>query len=251
MRNFEFKEIGVIQSCYPDKFGTPRQPGLVAASRGILKIHKEWQPESSLAGLEQFSHLWILFVFHLNSNKSFHAKVHPPRLGGASMGVFATRSPHRANPLGQSLVKIEKVEKDLIHISGLDLVDGTPVIDIKPYLPEVECQTSARNGWLPQVVTRSIEVCWLPKAEEALENWFRHRRKDSASGPAQDLKNSEVRDLIDSTLRQDPRPVVYRGFEGSEESPYRQQHAVRILDLDIHFQFVQENQIEIFDVKVC
>ncbi len=241
MKSFEFREVGKIHSCYPDKFGTPRQPGLVPSSRAVLKIHKEWQPESSLQGLEKFSHLWILFIFHLNTNKGFHAKVHPPRLGGASMGVFATRSPHRVNPLGQSLVKIEKIDGDEITISGVDLVDGTPVIDIKPYLPEVESIVSAQNGWLQNVPQNQIQILWSEEALKNLRSWASLNKKYS---------EMELKNIVEETISQDPRPIVYRGFEG-QESPYRQNHAVRIYDGDIHFKFIEDTVAEILIIKLA
>ena len=130
--------IGYIESCFKDKFGTPRQPGLVKKAWAKLKIRADLQPEESLQGLEGFSHVWLIWVFHQNKVSRYHAKVHPPRLGGKSMGLFATRTPHRPNPIGLSLVEIVRVEKDGIVVSGADLVDGTPILDIKPYLQEVE-----------------------------------------------------------------------------------------------------------------
>ncbi|RYZ79837.1 MAG: tRNA (N6-threonylcarbamoyladenosine(37)-N6)-methyltransferase TrmO, partial [Proteobacteria bacterium] len=125
--------IGTLESCYRDKFGTPRQPGLSPEAWSKLKIRADLQPAQALEGLEKFSHVWLIFEFHQNKTARYHAKVHPPRLGGESMGVFATRSPHRPNPLGLSLVKLVKIEGDCLFFAGADLVDGTPIFDIKPY----------------------------------------------------------------------------------------------------------------------
>jgi tRNA-Thr(GGU) m(6)t(6)A37 methyltransferase TsaA len=236
MRDFQFREIAIIQSCYPDKFGTPRQSAVVPLATGKISFHKDWQPESSLQGLENYSHLWILFVFHLNTNRGFHAKVHPPRLGGQSLGVFATRSPHRPNPIGQSVVKIEKIEESEIWVSGIDLVDGTPIIDIKPYLPETESIPDAKSHLFAQLSKPLIQVIWKQEALSILEKWQNHHQVP-------------LRELIESTVAQDPRPVLYRGSEG-QESTYRQTHAVRIFDGDIHFRFINQNEIEIFNVYV-
>jgi tRNA-Thr(GGU) m(6)t(6)A37 methyltransferase TsaA len=228
--------IGTIESCYQDKFGTPRQPGLVPSSWARLRIAKEWQPESSLEGLEGFSHLWIVFLFHQNTNLRYHAKVHPPRMGGKQIGVFATRSPHRPNPIGLSLVKIEKIEKDSIYLSGIDLVDGTPVIDIKPYIPEVESIPEARAGWSQEAPKTQIEIQWTVEQTKLISEWSAR------------INQPRLKNLIEETLALDPRPLVYRGYEGTE-SPYRQVHAVRIFDGDLHFVFSSPQVIEIRDIR--
>lgn len=228
--------IGTIESCYKDKFGTPRQPGLAPSSWAKLQIKREWQPEQALQGLEGFSHLWIIFQFHQNTNLRYHAKVHPPRLGGEPIGVFATRSPHRPNNIGLSLVKIEKIEKDCIYLSGVDLVDGTPVLDIKPYIPEVESVPDAKAGWAGEAAKPTIQVVLTEEQKKTIEEW------------SQRIHQPQLQQLIEETLKLDPRPLVYRGYEGSD-SPYRQNHAVRIFDGDIHFAFKSSQVIEISDIR--
>ncbi len=227
--------IGYLESCFKDKFGTPRQPGLVKMAEARLKIRADLQPEESLQGLEGFSHVWLIWVFHQNKVARFHSKVHPPRLGGASMGLFATRTPHRPNPIGLSLVELVRVEKDGIVVAGADLVDGTPILDIKPYLPEVEAIPNARTGWPAEVARTEIEVRFDTKTEQLLQEW-QHRNPDKA-----------LRDVIVETLKQDPRPVVYRGYEETE-SPYRNKHAIRLFDGDIHFKFESPNRVLVFDI---
>ncbi|PIS11675.1 MAG: tRNA (N6-threonylcarbamoyladenosine(37)-N6)-methyltransferase TrmO [Bdellovibrio sp. CG10_big_fil_rev_8_21_14_0_10_47_8] len=231
------QKIGVIASCYKDKFGTPRQPGLAPSSWARLQIDREWQPELALAGLEGFSHLWLIFQFHQNTDLRYHAKVHPPRLGGQSMGVFATRSPHRPNPIGLSLVKIEAIEKDSILLSGVDVIDGTPVLDIKPYLPEVEAIPQARSGWSKGLSPSTLRVKWTDEHLKKVQEW------------SQSLGHQGLKSLIEETLCLDPRPVVYRGYEG-EESPYRQSHAVRLFNGDIHFSFCEDQSIEIHRILI-
>ncbi|XP_075681736.1 tRNA (adenine(37)-N6)-methyltransferase [Rhinoderma darwinii] len=132
--------IGYIESCFIGKNGTPRQPSICSLSRGCLRISKKIfnNPEHSLMGLQQFSHVWILFIFHKNGHLSCRAKVQPPRLNGAKTGVFSTRSPHRPNAIGLTLAKLDKVEGDTLHLSGIDLIQGTPVIDIKPYIADYD-----------------------------------------------------------------------------------------------------------------
>lgn len=235
--------IGVIESCYPDKFGTPRQPGLVSEARGRIRFRADVQPEQALEGLDRYSHVWVLFYFHLNTNQRYHAKVHPPRLGGETMGVFATRSPHRPNPIGLSLIEIEKIEGEFLYLKGLDLVDGTPVLDIKPYLPQVEALASAQAGWTHDVPEKSISVRWTLAAEADFLDWT----QTSTNEWMQRQQAQAVRSLIESTLKLDPRPVVYRGYE-NQESPYRNEHAVRIYDGDVHFHFTSANEIEVLKI---
>jgi len=128
------KPIGYLESVYREKFGTPRQSGFVKNARARLTLVNEIS-EQCLDGLEDYGYIWIVFIFHIgmhdyNNKKS---KIAPPKLEGKKMGVFATRSPHRYNPIGLSLAKLDKIEGKTIHLSGSDLIHGTPVIDIKPY----------------------------------------------------------------------------------------------------------------------
>ena len=135
--------IGVVQSIYRLCVGTPRQGLLAPHSRGRIRLHAHVSLDA-LDGLQEYSHVWILFLFHLNTKSDSKknktpSKIAPPALGGRKVGVFASRSPHRFNPIGISLVKLDRVTTDgILHISGLDLVDGTPVLDIKPYVPHYD-----------------------------------------------------------------------------------------------------------------
>ncbi|KAM6182078.1 tRNA (adenine(37)-N6)-methyltransferase isoform 2-T2 [Erethizon dorsatum] len=138
--NLLTEPIGYLESCFSAKNGTPRQPSICSHSRACLRIRKSIfnNPEHSLMGLEQFSHVWILFVFHKNGHLSYKAKVQPPRLNGAKIGVFSSRSPHRPNAIGLTLAKLEKVEGGAIYLSGIDMIHGTPVLDIKPYIADYD-----------------------------------------------------------------------------------------------------------------
>ncbi|GFU04886.1 hypothetical protein NPIL_8641 [Nephila pilipes] len=139
--------IGFISSCFKSKNGIPRQPSLCPKAKGTLTIQKSifTNPEHSLIGLEEFSHVWIIFIFHKNGHDSVKAKVHPPRLNGSSVGVFSTRSPHRPCSIGLSLTKLDKIEGNTLILSGLDLLDGTPVLDIKPYIPLYDVPTISED----------------------------------------------------------------------------------------------------------
>lgn len=231
--------IGILHSCYPDKFGTPRQSGLVPQADGFLEIFPEYQPEEALQGIEGFSHLWVLFWFHKLESQRFHSKVHPPRLGGESMGLFATRTPHRPNPIGLSLLRVGRVQKNGLEVFGHDFIDQTPILDIKPYLPQVESIPEARGGWTTSLEQKqeAISVVWNQEQVAQLREM-----KDSRD-------EHELKSLIDQTLRLDPRPIVYRGYEGAPHPTYRSKHAVRIHHLDIHFEFVTPKEIQIIEVK--
>ncbi|XP_072373549.1 tRNA (adenine(37)-N6)-methyltransferase isoform X2 [Scyliorhinus torazame] len=138
--NIRTVPIGYIESCFTAKNGTPRQPTICSLSRARLKISKIVfnNAEHSLMGLDQFSHVWIIFVFHKNGHQSYKAKVKPPRLNGLKTGVFSTRSPHRPNAIGLTLVKLDRIEGDTLYFSGIDMIQGTPVLDIKPYIPDYD-----------------------------------------------------------------------------------------------------------------
>ncbi len=217
----------------------PRQSGLVKQTVSELAIAPEWQPEFALQGLEEYSHVWVTWVFHLNSNTKYHPKVHPPRLKGETIGVFATRSPHRPNPLGLSLATVEKIEGGKIYLGGLDLVDGTPILDIKPYLPQFESLPEARGGWATkdEHQVSAIEVSFTDETRAVLKSWSVR------------LDKPELESVIVGVIKQDPRPVIYRGFEGQSDAPYRNEHAFRLYDGDVHFRFTASTQAEVFTIK--
>nr|XP_057934460.1 tRNA (adenine(37)-N6)-methyltransferase [Doryrhamphus excisus] len=132
--------IGYISSCFSVKNGTPRQPTVCGPSRAELRLKQSVfnNPEHALLGLEQYSHVWVIFIFHKNGHMHYKAKVKPPRLNGQRVGVYSTRSPHRPNALGLTLAKLDKIDGDTLHISNIDMIEGTPVLDIKPYIPDYD-----------------------------------------------------------------------------------------------------------------
>ena len=227
---FNFRPIGMIESPYKEKFGTPRQPGLVQESRGSILLRDDLNPDS-LEGLADYSHVWVVFVFHENQSvregrETVKTKVHPPRLEGKSVGVFATRSPHRPNPIGLSLLEIEKIEGRRVFVRGLDLIDKTPVLDLKPYLPNVESVAGAFEGWSGEIVSRSVLVEWSPLAKENLR---------ALSGTAN--SETELQAAIEKSLELDPRPVSYRGtFENPD--PYTSLYGFRFDEWNVVFQML-------------
>lgn len=153
------RPIGVISTWFPEKKGVPRQPGICVNSQGKLALFNSvfTNPEHALEGLEGFSHMWILYHFHKNDSSHVRAKVSPPRLNGARTGVFGTRSPHRPSPIGLSLVAINKVEGSSVYFCGVDMVDGTPVLDIKPYIPQYDNPLHFRSSNLRLLDGREAE----------------------------------------------------------------------------------------------
>lgn len=187
------RPIGVLRSPFKEKFGTPRQGHLVPGATAALKIAAEYLPEHSLEGLAGFSHVWLIAHFHLNTNKKFLPKVHPPRLKGASIGLFASRSPHHPNSLGLSLARLVKVEGDTLHLAGVDLVDGTPILDVKPYIPESDALPHAVPGWTAGAEFPTLTVAF---SAQGLKDVAEAERRLGLSG---------LRGLLGDILRHDLR----------------------------------------------
>ncbi len=175
---YTMQPVGYIVSDFPDKFGVPRQPGLAPASHATLNLVPPYDDPLTTRGLDAFSHLWLTFVFH-HSPERWTPLVRPPRLGGnAKVGVFASRSTHRPNRLGLSLVQLKEIDTRRgvrLVLAGCDLVSGTPVLDIKPYLPWAEAHPEARAGFAPEAPAR-LAVSFMGEAEAALA-----KRNDGAS----------------------------------------------------------------------
>ena len=160
--------IAHIRTDLPEKFGVPRQSGLVPQLRGTVVFEPAYRNPDALRGLEGFSHLWLIFRFHRAMREGWSPTVRPPRLGGnRRMGVFATRSPFRPNAIGLSCVKLEAVRPDeklgtVLEVSGADLVDGTPILDIKPYLPYADCRPEATGGFTDPLGGQTLQVSCDP-----------------------------------------------------------------------------------------
>ncbi len=188
----EFPVIAHARNDYTDKFAVPRQPGLVPEVLTRVVFEPEYRSREALRGLEDFSHLWLLWQFHRAVREGWSPTVRPPRLGGNTrMGVFATRSPFRPSPIGLSAVKLLEVADDLsLLVSGADLADGTPILDIKPYLPYADCIPEAAGGFVRQLEDRRLTV----SCPEAL---LRRLPEESRAG-------------LLAVLSRDPRPAYQR-----------------------------------------
>jgi len=194
--------IGIIHSCYPEKFGIPRQPGLVKSSSGRLELLPPWNREEMIKGLDAFSHIWIQFQFHEAVAEGWRPTLRPPWLGGQKrVGVFASRSPHRPNHLGFSVVRLTGIRKEkkglFLEIAEIDLLDKTPVIDIKPYIPYSDSVPGASGGFIPPPESVEREVLFTEAAAQTCSEYEQRTGR-------------RLRSLIAETLAQDPRPASQR-----------------------------------------
>jgi tRNA-Thr(GGU) m(6)t(6)A37 methyltransferase TsaA len=210
---FSMDAIATIRSCYKQRFGIPKQPGLVESAVAAIEFDPTRDNELALRDLDSFSHLWVVFVFHRQNYKRFKPLVQPPLLGGkTSKGVYATRSPNRPNPIGLSVVALREVSFDKdrlrVFVTGGDFLDGTPVLDIKPYVPFVDAISDARSDWATPS-QNCLEVAWNSEALQRL-NELEPNTDPVASG------SLGLKKLIEQTLAQDPRPAHERGKDGKQ-----------------------------------
>ena len=195
----ELKEIAVIHTDFPEKFGIPRQSGLVGGLQGTIVFSPEYRNADAIRGLNDFSHLWLVWGFSKAKKDHWSATVRPPRLGGkVRMGIFATRSPFRPNPIGLSSVKLESVTMDeklgpIITVSGIDMLDGTPIYDIKPYIPLTDCHPEASEGYTRETKIHELKV----EFPEELLNQYPQEKRQAVLG----------------ILSQDPRPTYFQDPE--------------------------------------
>ncbi|MTW21411.1 tRNA (N6-threonylcarbamoyladenosine(37)-N6)-methyltransferase TrmO [Allochromatium palmeri] len=223
--------IGHIRSPYTDKFGIPRQPGLVTAAEARLELRPEFAREDAFKALDGFSHVWILFVFHQDClGAGWNPTVRPPRLGGReSVGVFASRAPYRPNPIGLSAVEHLGLIRDArglaLRLRGVDMLDGTPVLDIKPYVPYADSLPQARGGFAVAPDTTEHVIHFSPTAGANLERFDPDGRR-------------ALRELIIQVLAQDPRP----GY--MDRYPDRRAFGLRLMEFDIHWR-LEAGRVEV------
>ncbi|MFK0086468.1 tRNA (N6-threonylcarbamoyladenosine(37)-N6)-methyltransferase TrmO [Pseudomonas sp. NPDC090755] len=226
--NYSVAPIGFVRSCFKEKFAIPRQPQLAPAARGVLELLPPFDSGEAVAGLEQVSHVWLLFLFHQALEDKPRLKVRPPRLGGnTSMGVFATRATHRPNGIGQSVVRLEKVEAGRLLLSGIDLLDGTPVLDIKPYVPYADAVSDATNQ-MASAPPAPIDVTW---GEDALPQARVHALR----------LGEPLVELIEQCLAQDPRPAY-------QVPPPERVYGVKFWDVQVRWHYPQPDRIRVLEV---
>ncbi len=222
------KHIARVHTDFKEKFGIPRQGSLISDIKGKIVFEKEYRDINALRGLEEFSHIWILWEFSEAKCEKWLPTVRPPLLGGnKKMGVFATRSPFRPNPIALSAVKLNKIEitKDkgpVIHISGVDLLDNTPIYDIKPYLPYADSIPDAKGGFTEELSQRFIKVEMDEKLCPSMER--------------------EKREEIIKILTGDPRP----SYQNDEKRVYGMKYG----EYEIKFT-VLEDVLKVVDIQKC
>jgi tRNA-Thr(GGU) m(6)t(6)A37 methyltransferase TsaA len=232
LMHYSFEPIGIIHSPFREKFGIPRQPLLVPEAKARLELLAPYAREEALTGLEDFSHLWITFVFHQSMRGKWQPMVRPPRLGGNQrMGVFASRSPFRPNPIGLSVVGLEGISmangKLELHLYGVDLLDGTPVLDIKPYIPYVDSIPDAQAGYAIEPPDVCLEVVFSSQAEGQLSE-----RSDGA----------ELKRLIVGLLQTDPRPAYI------EDAEPERVYGMGMYDFDLKWR-IRGHEVEVLGLQ--
>ncbi len=221
--------IGIIRSCYTEKFGIPRQPGMADKARARIELLPPYDREEMVKELDMFSHIWVQFLFHDAIKEGWKPTVRPPGLGGRKrVGVFASRSPHRPNHIGLSAVRLFEIDRKSglsLLVGGGDFLDGTPVLDIKPYIPYSDSLADAGAGYSGEN-REPVQVCFLKEAERFC---YRYEQETGRELPG----------LISQVLRQDPRPASQRGRKWS--------FGFRLWDINIRWE-VRNN---VFTVVEC
>lgn len=219
------KIIAHIYTDFPEKFGIPRQSGLVADLKGKIVFERSYRNPEAVRGLDEFNYVWLIWQFQGTDRENWSATVKPPRLGGKKrMGVFATRSPFRPNPIGLSSVKLEKIEYTdqgpVLWVSGIDLKSGTPIYDIKPYLPYADCHPDAVEGFAGEVKAYNLHVDFSKELLEKIPQ--------------------EKRSALVEVLQQDPRPSVQRAQQ--------KEYGVAFAGFNVRFT-VEGDVLKVFEVQ--
>ena len=229
----EISPIAYIKSPYKQKFAIPRQPGLVKAAVGEIIFEADYADVNCLRKLDEFSHLWLLFRFHETVEKGWTPTVQPPRLGGKEkVGVFATRSTFRPNGIGLSVVENlgwqQQGKELLLRVGSIDLLDQTPILDIKPYIPYADSIPQARAGYAEEAPTKIEKVEFSDSAERQLDDF--------------EEKYPRLRELIISVLIQDPRPAW------RHKQPDEKQYGMSLYELNIKWR-VESEGIKVLEIN--
>jgi len=230
---YTFDTIGIVHSCYKDKFAIPRQARLVTASTAAIELLAPYNEIEVTRGLEDFSHLWLSFIFHRHVHKGWNTTVKPPRLDGKQrFGVFATRASFRPNPIGLSLVELDSIEQQggklLIHIKGADLLDQTPILDIKPYIPYSDSIPEARGGFTDLVDEQFFDVSFSQQAYEDCQQASK--------------KYPQIELFIRQLLSLDHRAYFYKKIEKI--------YSTRVYDYDLKWS-IDQHKVEVISLKSC
>lgn len=234
--------IGYIHTCFVEKFGVPRQSRMVNQARGVIKLHPDFSDPDTVLGLAEFSHVWVIFLFH-KIQTAFHQEkwrptVNPPGLNAPQkVGVFASRSPHRPNPIGMSAVKLESIRMNEtgqleIEVSGVDILDGSPVLDIKPYVPYADSVSEANSGWTTGEI-KHYRVTFSEQVENVLAG------------------NINLKKLIIEVMQLDPRPRSQRDAAPLEKNEnIGKTFAFRFLKYDLRWVIAPSQVIHLEDIII-
>lgn len=219
--------IAKVHTDFKTKFGLPRQSGLIPELKGRIIFEPEYRQPEAFRGLEGFSHIWILWKFSESKKEHWAATVTPPRLGGKKrVGVFATRSPFRPNDIGMSCVKLESIEYDsksgpILHVAGIDMMDQTPVYDIKPYIPYADCHPEAKEGFVTQTKDYALDVIFPLDLLEIIPK--------------------EKQNAIMEVLKQDPRPAY--------DADSNRRYGVDFAGFDVRF-YVRDGVLSVCEIEI-
>lgn len=233
MSDLTLTPVAIIHTPYKEKFSVPRQANIIKDGCGVVELLPPYNSPEAVRGLEQFSHLWLIFQFNHIPQGKWQPTVRPPRLGGnRRIGVFASRATHRPNPLGLSKVELRSIEykqdKVLLHLGSVDLVDGTPIFDIKPYIAFADSEPNALCGFAQEKPLPLLEVIFSSAAQSAVQKL--------------EEKRPHLQRFITQVLQQDPRPAYQQG-QVSERI-----YGVRLFEFNVRFQIKTESLAEVVDI---
>lgn len=234
MNEVTFTPIAVVRSPFKEKFATPRQPGLTPTVTARIELLPDFARADMVRKLDTFSHIWLIFIFHQHLGQGWHPTVRPPRLGGNQrVGVLASRSPFRPNPVGLSAVRLRSVQASggvvWLEVEGADLIDGTPIIDIKPYIPYADSLPQAAGGFAPDAPGQQLTIAFSKTARRRLQDFSQ--------------QTPELEELIRDTLRLDPRPAYRQGLSDHH------QYGCRLDRYNIRWH-VEENTLIVIDIEL-
>lgn len=234
MSDLTLTPVAIIHTPYKEKFSVPRQANIIQDGCGTVELLPPYNSPEAVRGLEQFSHLWLIFQFDQVPQGKWQPTVRPPRLGGnRRIGVFASRATHRPNPLGLSKVELRSIEykqdKVLLHLGSVDLVDGTPIFDIKPYLAFADSEPNAQCGFAQEKPLPLLDVKFSPAAQSVVQKLEENR--------------PHLQRFITEVLQQDPRPAYQQG-QVSERI-----YGVRLFEFNVKFQMKTESLVELVEIE--
>lgn len=240
MSLFTLSTIGILRSCYKEKFGVPRQPRLVTEALAELVLSAPYNNLDALREIETFSHIWLIFIFNQTQHREWKPLVRPPRLGGNQrIGVFASRSMFRPNPVGLSAVELVRInhnkDKVSLLLRGCDLVDGTPIVDIKPYISYSDSIPETKTGFAPSAPLAQFKVNFTVQAMQQCE------QIGGELNQQEDFLAVNLQKLIVQILQLDPRPSYQKQVSDRV-------YAMRLYDFDLRWQYNEGNDIVVLEL---